>query len=118
MPVLDPYDLDRLSEELQSRHLMADVAERYRRMLPRRIDRLTTAVAVGDLDVAMDAVLSLRVSSTTVGAREMEELARHLEMDVRRGDVNGARDRIVPLPRAAERADEALGAFLRLSTAC
>ena len=60
----------------------------------------------------MDAVLSLRVSSTMTGASEMGELASFIEADLRSGDLAAARAQTFLLPAAAERLGQAIDAYL------
>ena len=61
---------------------------------------------------AMDAVLSLKVSASTVGAQELADVAARLERLLRRGDVVQAVLVETSLAGAVERADHALGVFL------
>jgi HPt (histidine-containing phosphotransfer) domain-containing protein len=60
----------------------------------------------------MDAVLSLKVASSTVGAHELADLAARLERLLRRGDLSQAVVVETSLAAAAARADHALGAYL------
>jgi hypothetical protein len=88
---------------------------RYRRLLPERVRRIAQTLAVGeagDTAVAMDAVLSLKVASTTVGAHELARIAGRLERLVRRGDLAQAVVLQTALVAAVARVDHALGAFL------
>jgi hypothetical protein len=89
---------------------------RYRRLLPERVRRVTLAVRADDLlddpHDALDAVLSLKVASSTVGTHELRELARRIEAEVRAGEQGVAIAATDLLPAAADRADRALGEFL------
>jgi signal peptidase I len=87
-------------------------ADRYRKLLPARTIRIAEALAVGDVDTAMDAVLSLKVTSMTVGAVQLSDLARLLEERLRDEDVAGARELVDQLAPAASRAHGALTAYL------
>src|SRR6476646_12137496 len=91
-----PFDADALAllaREVEDAAYPALFAARYQQMLPERLGRILQALGRGDLDSALDAVLSLRVSSTTVGTIELAEVARDIEGDVRRLDVAAARRR-------------------------
>lgn len=89
---------------------------RYRRLLAERVRRIAVAVGADDLldepGDALDAVLSLKVSSSTVGTHELAELARRIETHVRAGDRPAALAVADLLHAAAERAHHALGSFL------
>ncbi len=60
----------------------------------------------------MDAVLSLKVSATMTGARELAELASFIETDLRNLDLPAARSQALMLPAAAQRAGAAIDAYL------
>jgi HPt (histidine-containing phosphotransfer) domain-containing protein len=85
---------------------------RYRGLLPTRVRRIAAALASGEPDDAVDAVLSLKVASSTVGAQELTEIATRLEWLLRRGDLAQAVLLETALGAAAQRADDALGVFL------
>ncbi|GAB6987634.1 hypothetical protein [Nocardioides pyridinolyticus] len=88
----------------------------YRRLLPERVRRIALAVRADDcMDDpadALDAVLSLKVASSTVGTGELGALAALVETHLRAGDCAAAVAAANLLPPAADRADGALGAFL------
>jgi HPt (histidine-containing phosphotransfer) domain-containing protein len=85
---------------------------RYRGLLPERVRRIATALASDELDEAMDAVLSLKVSSCTAGTQELAEIAARIERLLRRGDFAQAVVMETALAEAAARAEHALAAFL------
>ncbi|MBT8159627.1 Hpt domain-containing protein [Arthrobacter sp. GN70] len=72
----------------------ADAAHRfaatYTRMLPARVERINQALDDGDDHQAMDAVLSLKISSAMVGALQMEQHCARLEDALARTDRTGA----------------------------
>lgn len=110
-----PFDagaLARLASEVEDTAYPAVFAARYQQMLPERLSRILQALGRGDLDSTLDAVLSLRVSSTTVGTCELAAVAREIEGDVRRLDVAAARRCAVRLEPAASRAQLALRGYL------
>lgn len=110
--VLDTSVLRRLAANLDNAAFTADLAARYRGLLEQRVHRITVALAAADAAAAMETVLSLKVSSITVGASELAQLAADLEGDLRRDELATARLRATALPRAAARADRALAAYL------
>lgn len=85
--LVDRSVLDRLGKELD------DDREGYTKTfvanfitcLPGRIERLRLALTTGDLEAAVDAVLSLKTSSQMVGAERLAALATDLEAEMRGG---------------------------------
>lgn len=98
--LVDRSVLDRLGKELD------DDGEGYTRIfvanfitcLPGRIERLRLALTTGDLEAAVDAVLSLKTSSQMVGAERLAGLAMDLETEVR---GRASRSDIMALPKLA-----------------
>ena len=87
-PLLDLGVLADLEAELPgaSQRFAADFAELWER----RSTRLAGAVAEGRLEDALDAALSLKVSSEMVGARRLAYFAARLEAVLRSGQGNAA----------------------------
>ena len=112
MIVFDPQALRKIGNDLKDLAFARALAEKYRRLLPSRVQRITAALDEADFVTAMDATLSLKVASTTVGTRELAELATLIETDVRREDAGAARALASRLPEAADRADAALAEYL------
>jgi len=110
--VFDPQALAKLAHDMKDRAFARSFAEKYRGLLDHRVSRITTALDAPDFIDAMDAALSLKVSSTTVGTCELAEIAQQIELDVRRQDAPAARMRASTLPEAARRADAALAQYL------
>lgn len=92
--------------------LAVDFVTRYRRLLPQRVVRIQEAYARDDLDETLDAVLSLKVSSATVGAHELGELSAQIELHVRSDRTALAGPVVALLPDAAARVDQQLSAYL------
>jgi HPt (histidine-containing phosphotransfer) domain-containing protein len=111
---LDRTVLRRLSRALDDDGAVRKFAARYREMLPGRITRITASLQGHDVDRVLDAVLSLKVSSATVGAQELAELAGVIEKDVRLFDLPAARTAAADLTAVGLRADAALAAYLIL----
>lgn len=85
---------------------------RFQRMLPERLRRIDEALAEQELTDAMDAVLSLKSASGTVGAGELFVIAGVIEANLRRRDFDAASQTAADLPAAAIRADGAFSAYL------
>jgi HPt (histidine-containing phosphotransfer) domain-containing protein len=111
---LDPIALRRLSRAVDDDRFVRKFAARYRELLPGRVTRISASLQGHDVDLVLDAVLSLKVSSATVGAQELAELAGVIEGEVRIFDLPSARTAAASLPPAALRADAALAAYLIL----
>lgn len=78
VPVLDTRML-----ALVARDVGTDAATEflgtYLRLLPGRIDRIAGTIARADLDAAMDAVLSQKVTSSMIGAIRLEQYCQGLQ---------------------------------------
>jgi signal peptidase I len=79
LPAFDGRPLKRLAREMKSKEAAEKFAAAYARMLPQRVDKISRALSTGDSDLAMDAVLSLKTSSSMVGALRMEQHCVRLE---------------------------------------
>ncbi len=114
MTVFDPSTLHQLVDDPRQRSFVLELAGTFRRMLQARVERVVTAVLAfeADPDESMDAVLSLKVSATMTGARELAELASYLEAALRTLDLPAARAQVRMLPPAADRAGVAIDAYL------
>lgn len=113
-PALDRNALRSLSRALDDDGFPRKFAARYRELLAGRVRRIATSLRGHDVDLVLDSVLSLKVSSATVGAQELAELAERIEREVRVFDLPAARTTADALPAAALRADAALAAYLIL----
>lgn len=111
-PAFDVAALLRLGDDVDDPAFTLVFAARYRQMLSGRVDRIRDALLAEDVETALDATLSLKVSSSTVGTYELADLALVIEDNVRRLDVVGARSVAAQLPNAAARADMALADYL------
>lgn len=112
MSVFDPQALAKLAHDMKDRAFARSFAEKYSRLLDSRVSRITVALRTPDFVDAMDAALSLKVSSAAVGTCELAEIAQQIERDVRRQDAPAARMRASMLPDAAHRAHVALADYL------
>jgi HPt (histidine-containing phosphotransfer) domain-containing protein len=84
-PVLDGKVLDDLEAELAHTDLARGFAEDYASMWEQRLDRLSAAVGYEDRAAALDAAISLKVSSAMVGGLRLARLAETLEAALRTG---------------------------------
>ena len=89
---LDPTALTRLAAELESSDLARSIARTYLRMLEGRLSRASAALARRDDIAAMDVLLSLRVSSATVGLVRLEAAVLGVIDAVRGGEGELARE--------------------------
>jgi len=110
--VFDPQALAKLAHDMKDPAFARAFAEKYAGLLDHRVARIAEALDALDFIDGMDATLSLKVSSTTVGACELADVAREIESDLRRQDLPAARSRAVVLPEAAQRAQVALQEYL------
>ena len=113
--VFDPGAVSSLTGDPRDAALALDLVTRYRRLLPQRVGRIQAAYAGDDRAETLDAVLSLKVSSATVGAHELCELTTRIEHHVRAGETVLAGSVAALLPDAASRADQQLTAYLSYS---
>ncbi|WP_244928856.1 hypothetical protein [Nocardioides sp. W7] len=110
--MFDPQALAKLAHDMKDRSFALSFAEKYGALLDRRVARIAGALSELDIVEAMDATLSLKVSSTTVGTSELADIAQQIELDLRRQDLAAARVRASMLPDAARRAHAALDQYL------
>jgi hypothetical protein len=109
---LDPAALVRLAAELESDDLARSIARTYLRMLDSRLSRAASALDRRDEVDAMDVLLSLRVSSATLGLVRLETAVLHVIDAVRQGEPVLARERGSSMLALASGARSALGAHL------
>lgn len=80
-PVLDDTALQRLGEELGDIGILRGFLRRYIALLDQRIDRVEHTLRAGDHDDWMDAVLSLKTSSSQACAIALAERAADLQQE-------------------------------------
>lgn len=86
LPLVDAAVLEELEEELAGTGLAQRFARDYAAMWDQRYTRLAAAVEEHDGDSALDAAISLKISSAMVGGTRLARLAELLEAMIRRGD--------------------------------
>ena len=110
--VFDPKAVSSLTGHADDHEFAFVFVGRFRQLLPERVRRIEAAMVGSDLREAMDAVLSLRTSSCTLGAEELCAVSTRIENHLRASDFAGARVAARDLAEAEHRADDALAAFL------
>lgn len=110
--VFDPAALVSLTGHADDEEFALVLAGRYLRLLPERVRRVHAALHAEDHDEAMDAVLSLKVSSNTLGAHELATIGAVIERHLRRVDLTGAHAAAGDLAPAAERLAREISAYL------
>ncbi|MGC0236929.1 Hpt domain-containing protein [Arthrobacter sp. SD76] len=86
MPLIDAAVLDELEDELAGTGLAKRFARDYAAMWDQRYSRLAAAVHSQDSESALDAAISLKISSAMVGGVRLAKLAELLETLIRLGD--------------------------------
>ena len=89
-PLVDPAALQDLGEQLNSPAVAKGFARDYAQMWDQRYQSLAGALDRRDPAAALDAVLSLKTSSSMVGGLRLAKLAAELEAAIRGGDLGQA----------------------------
>lgn len=98
---VDPDVLARLRAELDDDEGWFLFVRNFLNHLPHRIEKLRRGLAGADYEVAMDAVLSLKISCQMVGAERLAGMALQLQQSLRVGP-DGALCEIPGLERLLE----------------
>jgi HPt (histidine-containing phosphotransfer) domain-containing protein len=88
-PVLDESRLRNMTQGTTWETVERFAAD-YTRMLPHRVERIGNAVRAGDREAGLDAVLSLKTSSSFIGAFRMETICRRLQAALETCDSDAA----------------------------
>lgn len=106
VPLLDQNSLTELAEELEGRDEYAEeIVSRFALIWPRRLANLQQAVAAEDVLATSDAIASIRVSSTMVGARRLQVAAEDFTTLVESREFDAAR---AALPRLSRVGDDTI----------
>ncbi|MDQ0212635.1 Hpt domain-containing protein [Arthrobacter bambusae] len=89
-PILDLAEFQFLEDQLDSPLIARTFAGDFAKLWGMRYEGLAAAVERRDAAAALDAVLSLRTSSTMLGGLRLALLARGLEENIRNGDLRDA----------------------------
>lgn len=103
LPLLDSTVLDDLEEQLNGSALAVRFARDYAAMWDQRYARLAAAVENQDRASALDAIISLRITSAMVGGVRLARLAEVLEQVIRQGDFGEGQ---ALMARVAEHGDQ------------
>jgi len=87
LPLLDATVLEDLANELGGPEIAQKFAQDYAGMWSQRQRRLMESVEREDRTAALDAVISLKVSSAMIGGSRLSHLAGRLEAILRAGDL-------------------------------
>ena len=82
---LEPARIRRLAEDIENPTAALNFLGDFLSMLPGRITRILDTLADGDAKAAMDATLSLKVTSAMTGAVDAEACCRRIESLIRYG---------------------------------
>jgi HPt (histidine-containing phosphotransfer) domain-containing protein len=83
---VDAGILEDLEDQLNGSELAVRFARDYAAMWDQRYTRLAAAVQSEDRAAALDAIISLKITSAMVGGVRLARLAELLEKVIRRGD--------------------------------
>ena len=86
LPLVDAGVLEDLEEELNGSELAVRFARDYAAVWDQRYTRLAAAVERQDRAAALDAIISLKITSAMVGGVRLARLAETLEKVIRQGD--------------------------------
>ncbi|WP_026542653.1 Hpt domain-containing protein [Paenarthrobacter nicotinovorans] len=95
--------LQSLAEELGSPEPALRFLAKYLAMLPQRVERIIHAVDEHDPKETTTAVLSLKISSSMVGAMETEHQCRAIESMIRENHFDDAAHALPALQQTADR---------------
>lgn len=102
LPVLDFQCIANLGEEMDNPAAAQAFLATYLELLPERLTCITAAVSVKDKEAALDRVVSLKVTSSMVGARQLAALSTELESLVRTAAWTSAAEALEPLGEAVQ----------------
>lgn len=86
LPLVDAGILEDLEDQLNGSELAVRFARDYAAMWDQRYTRLAAAVQSEDRAAALDAIISLKITSAMVGGVRLARLAEILEKVIRLGD--------------------------------
>ena len=98
---VDPAVVDRLTTSLGSPAAVATMIDTFLEGAPGRLASIAAAVGRGDAGVVRLEAHTLKGNAATFGATRLEELARRLESDAKRGRLSSADDLPAELNRVA-----------------
>lgn len=108
LPVLDFQCIANLGEEMDNPAAAQAFLATYLELLPERLTYITAAVSVKDKEAALDRAVSLKVTSSMVGARQLAALSTELESLVRTAAWTSAAEALEPLGEAVQAVQRAV----------
>ncbi|UVJ39140.1 Hpt domain-containing protein [Arthrobacter sp. CJ23] len=90
LPILDLAEFQLLEDQVDNPLIARTFAGDFAKLWGIRYEILAAAVERGDSAAALDAILSLRTSSTMVGGVRLARLAAQLEEHIRNSDLREA----------------------------
>ncbi|WP_306635279.1 Hpt domain-containing protein [Pseudarthrobacter siccitolerans] len=100
IPILDSAILDELEEELPDHGLMRRFAADYAALWKHRLKRLAAAIEDQDRDAALDAAISVKVSSAMIGGLRVARIAELLEQAIREDILDNGRTTLTSIAEA------------------
>lgn len=102
-PLVDPDVLHDLEDQLDSRDAARAFVRDYVAVWDERDGRISSAIARRNQAASIDAVLSLKITSTMVGATQLVSLATALEELLREGKLEEAESALPQVHRCGLR---------------
>ncbi|WP_155852607.1 Hpt domain-containing protein [Arthrobacter sp. H14] len=90
LPLVDLGVLRELEQQAGDATVAQSFVRDFIQIWNHRFTRLEQAVEVGDMEARMDAILSVKASSSMAGAARLAHLAAGLERLIRNGDIGAA----------------------------
>lgn len=97
LPLVDPRILHRLEEEFEDPGPAHSFVRDFVSFWDERYARLSEAVRLRDADASLDAVLSVRIASSMIGASRLADLAAELESTLKRGNLEAVAEALPQL---------------------
>ena len=100
--LFDPQVIHTLARNLGNNALALRFLSDYLALLPRRKIRIIDAIRDDDPETAMDAILSLKIASSMVGAHDAEDRSLVLQSLVAKGHLEQSRPEATALGAAID----------------
>jgi hypothetical protein len=100
--LFDPQAIHTLARNLGNNALALRFLSDYLALLPRRKIRIIDAIRDDDPETAMDAILSLKIASSMVGAHDAEDRSLVLQSLVAKGHLEQSRPEAMALGAAID----------------
>lgn len=97
LPLVDQKVLHELEEEFEDPRPARSFVRDFIAFWDERYLRVADAVRHGDPDATLDALLSVRITSTMIGASRLARLAAELEVSLKRGNTEAVAEALPEL---------------------